>query len=359
MGTGGVGKTTLAASAALEAARRGRRVALLTIDPARRLAGALGIAELGDRPVRVDLEGGAELDAIVLEAERTLDRLVERFAASDVSRRRVLENPIYRHLSRSLAGSADYAAMERVHELLADPLYELVVVDTPPSRHALDFLDAPQRLLGLFDSSVLRRLIHPAFAAGRFGLHWFQKASARVFQVMERVTGVGFLEELSEFLLAFEAMSGPFRTHAEEVRAALQEACFVLVAAPTPESARNADLFWERLAAAGSTPSGVVWNRMHRLESAATRLPSPERVERWLLPHAPVGDATRWAQTALGAAHRYASWAEAETRAIGALSARAETIGGFVRRVPELSCEIHDLQGLARLADQLCEPVGT
>lgn len=359
LGTGGVGKTTLAAGIALAAARAGRRVALLTIDPARRLAQALGVDTLGDEPVAVELEGGAQLDAIMLAPERTFDRLVERFAASDLARRRVLDNSIYRHLSRSLAGSAEYAAMERVHELLSDPKYDLVVVDTPPSQHALDFLEAPQRLLGLFDSSVLRRLLHPAFAAGRLGLQWFHRASTRVFQMMERLTGVGFLEELSEFLLAFEAMSGAFRVHAEEVRTALRDASFILVAAPTPDSAHNAALFWERLSAAEAIPAGVIWNRVHRLDTDAARLPSQERVEGWLRNRAPRDDVSRWAQTALRAGHRYASWAEAEARATRTLSTRAEESGGFVRRVPELTFEIHDLQGLDRLAEALCGPART
>lgn len=358
LGTGGVGKTTLAAAAALEAARAGRRVALLTIDPARRLAQALGVAAFGDEAAAVELEDDALLDAIMLTPERTFDRLVERFAVSKAAQRRVLDNSIYRHLSRSLAGSAEYAAMERVHELLSDPVYDLVVVDTPPSQHALDFLEAPQRMLGLFDSAVLRRLIHPAFAAGRLGLHWFQRASARVFQMMERITGVGFLEELSEFLLAFEAMAGAFRVHAEEVRAALRDASFVLVAAPTPDSARSAARFWERLALADAMPAGVVWNRVHLLDSAA-RLPSQARVEGWLSGQAPDGEVSRWAQTALRAGRRYALWAEAEAGATRALSSRAKESGGFVRRVPELTFEIHDLEGLTRLAAVLCGPAGS
>ncbi len=358
LGTGGVGKTTLAASAALDAARNGQRVALLTIDPARRLAQALGVDALGDAPTRVALDGGARLDALMLAPERTFDRLVDRFATSEAAARRVLDNPIYRHLSRTLAGSAEYAAMERVHELLDDPAYDTIVVDTPPSEHALDFLEAPQRLLGLFDSSVLRRLVHPAFAAGRFGMQWFQRATTRVLKTVERVTGVGFLEEVSEFLLAFEAMSGAFRVHAGEVREALRAAAFVLVAAPTRDSARNAERFWDRLEGAEAVPAGIVWNRVHPLAEDAGELPQIEEVTAWLRDDASVDDAARAAETALRAAHRYASWAESETRATRALSARAVTSGGFVRRVPELSFEIHDLQGLRRLALELCGPAG-
>ena len=245
--------------------------------------------------------------------------------------------------------------MERVHELLANPAYDLVVVDTPPSSHALDFLEAPQRLLGLLDSNVLRLLIHPAFAAGRVGFHWFQRASARVFQLIERVTGVGFLEELSEFLLAFEAMSTAFRTHAGEVRAALHEASFVLVAAPTPESARNARRFWERLGATAGRPEGIVWNRVHICDADASTLPTQESLAAKLREVVPAPDVDRWAATALRAARRYASWAGAERSATRALSALVHESGGFVRRVPELSFEIHSLEGLQRLARDLCE----
>ncbi len=354
LGTGGVGKTTLAASAALDAARGGRRVALLTIDPARRLAQALGVDALDDTPTPVEIGDDARLDALMLAPERTFDRLVERFAHSEVASRRVLDNPIYRHLSRTLAGSAEYAAMERVHELLSDGAYDTIVVDTPPSQHALDFLEAPQRLLGLFDSNVLRRLVHPAFAAGRFGMQWFQRATTRVLKTVERVTGVGFLEELSEFLLAFEAMSGAFRIHAGEVREALGSAAFVLVAAPTRDSARNAERFWERLEDADARPAGVVWNRMHPLVADRVELPTVAALAAWLRAAGTIDDAERNAETALHAARRYASWAESESRATAALSNRAVASGGFVRRVPELSVEIHDLEGLSRLASELC-----
>ncbi len=355
LGTGGVGKTTLAAGAAIRAAGDGRRVALITIDPARRLADALGLESLRDLPRPVPLPGASgSLEAMMLAPERTFDRLVERYAGSREAQHRILENGIYRHLSRSLAGSAEYAAMERVHELLVGGTYDLIVVDTPPSQHALDFLDAPQRLLWLFESSVLRNLLHPAFVAGRFGMQWFGRATSSVFKVLERVTGVGFLEEVSEFLLAFEGISVALQEHAEEVRESLRRAAFVVVAAPSPQAAAGAERFWDRLVRDGSTPSGVLWNRCHPMPAKA-RWPAPDEpaIARALEAAGVDTGRTEWARAAARAAHRYGTTAAAEIEATRALCERAAQEGGFVHRVPELSEEIHDLAGLSRLAGLL------
>ena len=242
VGTGGVGKTTVAASLALEAARSGRRAAVVTIDPARRLADALGIRSLGNEPQalpreRLDALGvpaQGSLSALMLDMKRTFDDLVTRLAEDEAARSRVLENPIYRHISDALAGSSEYAAMEKVYELSHSSDFDTLVVDTPPSQHALDFLDAPERLIEFLDSRLVQYIIHPAMAAGRAGFRWFQWGAQRGLSLIERVTGVGFLQDLSEFLLAFEHMSEGFRERAREVRSLLlgPESAFVLVAKP-------------------------------------------------------------------------------------------------------------------------------
>jgi len=229
VGCGGVGKTTVAAAFALEAARCGRNVLVLTIDPARRLADALGVEELGNVPQMLPREILAQLgvpktgclSAMMLDMKRTFDDLVERFAEDAATRDRILRNPIYQHVSDALAGSVEYSAMEKVYELSEGGGFDLVVVDTPPAQHALDFLDAPRRLLEFLDSRLVQMLIHPAFAAGRFGVRLFQRGTQRMLHLIERISGVGFLEDISEFLLAFEGMAEGFRERAARVRALL------------------------------------------------------------------------------------------------------------------------------------------
>jgi anion-transporting ArsA/GET3 family ATPase len=156
VGSGGVGKTTTAAALGVEAARRGRRVVVLTVDPAQRLKDALGIGTLDGRPRRVPLGRGIHLDAMLLDVKRTFDELVRGLATTPEQAARVLENRLYQNLSSTLAGTAEYMAIEQVQRLAEDPIYDLLVVDTPPARHAVDFLDAPRRLLALLDSRAFR-----------------------------------------------------------------------------------------------------------------------------------------------------------------------------------------------------------
>ena len=177
----------------------------MTIDPARRLADALGIETLGNQPeplpretlsaLGVPAEGS--LSAMMLDMKRTFDDLVARFAESEAARDRVLANPIYQHVSDALAGSVEYSAMEKVYELSRSNAYDTLVVDTPPSQHALDFLDAPERLLEFLDSRLVQLWIHPAMAAGRLGFRWFGWGSRRALGLVERITGIGFLEDVS------------------------------------------------------------------------------------------------------------------------------------------------------------------
>jgi anion-transporting ArsA/GET3 family ATPase len=188
VGAGGVGKTTLAAAIGLSAARRGRRAVVVTIDPARRLADALGVGTLDNQPRAIprDVLAGLSvpeegaLFAMMLDMKRTFDELVARFAADDEARERILQNSIYQHVSDALAGSAEYSAMEKVFEISERQEFDLIVLDTPPSQHALDFLEAPERLLEFLDSRLVHVLVHPALAAGRFGVRVFQRGTRRI-----------------------------------------------------------------------------------------------------------------------------------------------------------------------------------
>ncbi|MBS1107517.1 MAG: adventurous gliding motility protein [Deltaproteobacteria bacterium] len=372
VGTGGVGKTTLAASFALAGARLGRRTAVLTIDPARRLADALGIAELGNQPTDLPRERltalgvppEGRLAALMLDMKRTFDELVARFADSEEARQHILGNRIYQHISDALAGSAEYSAMEKVFELSERRDFDLIVVDTPPSQHALDFLEAPRRLVEFLDSRLVQLLLHPALAAGRFGVRLFQRGSERVLHLIERVSGVSFLEDISEFLLAFEGMSEGFRERAREVQARLvgPDAAFVLAASPAKQATRHALEMLARLSAAEVPLAGVVVNRVHTWPGGGPtpdRVPTADREDeaRRALAAAfahtegsgfPADEAAR---AALAVADGYAALVRADAESTAELTGRVAKAGGFVRRVPELSGDVHDLEGLARVAE--------
>ncbi len=376
VGTGGVGKTTVAASIALEAARRGARALVLTIDPARRLADALGVAELDDEPrelpeamkVKAGIAEGGRLFAMMLDMKRTFDGLVTRFADSPETRSRILANPIYQHVSDALAGSAEYAAMEKVFEMMENEHFDLIVLDTPPSQHALDFLDAPQRLLEFLDSRLVKLLVHPAFSAGRFGFRLFQGTTHRVLKLLERISGITFLEDVSEFLLAFEGMSEGFRQRARRVQSMLlgSDARFILVAAPSPEAARDAGDFLEHLERSQVPLAGVVVNRVRLWpngEPARSGLEQYtrddafdadfERLARALERGENAGDGEAAARAAIEVVREYDSLVRLDRQSTTALRKHSRRSGLFFRCIPEFPRDVHDLAGLSQIAVHL------
>ena len=365
VGAGGVGKTTLAAAIGLGAARRGRRALVLTIDPARRLADALGVGTLGPEPQpiarellgRLGVPPEGELFAMMLDMKRTFDELVTRFAPDPKARERILANRIYQHVSDALAGSAEYSAMEKVYEMSARPEFDLVVLDTPPSAHALDFLEAPERLIGMLDSRLVQRLLHPAMSAGRLGLRLFQRGAHQAFSLVERITGFGFLEDVSEFLLAFEGMSEGFRRRAEAVRRLLfgPDTAFVLAAAASGESVAHARDLLSRLEAHGAQVVGVVANRVRAWPDGAPPLPGAGERDAWRAElesafaqqHGDAFPARLAAAAALDVLDGYAAAVTRDAEATAPLLAEASLRGCFVRRIPELPRDVHDLDGLA------------
>jgi anion-transporting ArsA/GET3 family ATPase len=376
VGCGGVGKTTVAAALALEAARRHRTVAVITIDPARRLADALGVDKLGNEPqeiprdqltaLGVPEDGG--MFAMMLDMKRTFDDLVERFAESPAARDAVLANPIYRHVSDALAGSVEYSAMEKVFQLCEQERFDLVIVDTPPAQHALDFLDAPQRMVDFLESRIVQILIHPAMAAGRFGFKVFHRGARKVLQLLEKVSGLGFLEDISEFLMAFEHMSEGFRDRALQVRELLlgPEASFILVAGPARESALQAEQLHHRLEATGVPLSAVLINRVHRwpgdsgvppLSADTPAAPADVAALATALAQSEGADfpATAAAEAAIAAATGYAEQVRRDVRATESLQRRTERQGRYWGTIPELAEDVHDLAGLGRVADLIFE----
>ncbi|HKJ25810.1 MAG TPA: ArsA-related P-loop ATPase [Myxococcota bacterium] len=376
VGCGGVGKTTVSAAVALEAARRGRRALVLTIDPARRLADALGTGPLaGGEPQAIpraalDAQGvppDGELHALMLDVKGTLDNLVHRFAEDEAARDRILGNRIYQHVSDALAGSAEYSAMEKVYELSEQERWDLIVVDTPPSQHAIDFLESPRRLLAFIDSRLVKLLLHPAFSAGRFGFRIFQRSAMRVLKLVERVSGIGFLEDVSEFLLAFEGMAEGFRERARRVEGLLlgPEAAFLLTAGAAGESVQHGRDLLVRLEEARVPLGGVVMNRIRVWPGGGDPPPAippagREAEARTALAAALDGEpgfpAEAAADAAIEAARRHAAVVGRQARACDDLRAYAAARGLFWRTVPELPRDVHDLEGLARIAGHVFAP---
>jgi len=342
-GSGGVGKTTTAAALALRAALAGRRVLVCTIDPSRRLATSLGKGQLSGRPRTIDIKAleparGGALFAMVLDVKGTFDALVLRHTPEGPERDRILKNRFYVHVSAALAGSHEYMAMEKLLELSNDERFDLVVLDTPPTRHALDFLEAPDRLLGFLDVSVLRFFLRPYFKAGRLTMQVATRTGAMLVKLADRFLGLQFLQELSEFFLAFEGMYDGFRARAAEVQALLRAPStgFVLVAGPQPAALEEALYFHRRLVEKKLGFVAFVVNRVH-LD------PARERGRRG--PHVRLasGLAARLAQTL----REQQVLARVERQAIARLEVDTRDKPLLV---PELEQDVHDLRGLLAFA---------
>ncbi|MWA06924.1 AAA family ATPase [Actinomadura sp. LD22] len=270
-GSGGVGKTTTAAALGVRAAERGRDVVVLTVDPARRLAQSMGLSELDNNPRRIEIDGDGELHAMMLDMKRTFDEIVEAHADPDRAKQ-ILANPFYQSLSSSLSGTQEYMAMEKLGQLHRSGAWDLIIVDTPPSRNALDFLDAPERMGRFLDGRFMKILAAPAKTGGRFGVKVISAGFGMFTGVINKVLGVQLLRDVQTFVAAFDTMFGGFRERAEKTFKLLQTpgTAFLVVAAPEPDALREASYFVERLAEERMPLAGLVVNRVH--ESAADGL---------------------------------------------------------------------------------------
>ncbi len=345
-GSGGVGKTTTSAALALRAAEQGRRVVVLTIDPARRLAQSMGIEELDNtpRPVGGVAAGTGSLDAMMLDMKRTFDEVVESQASPEKARQ-ILENPFYVALSSSFAGTQEYMAMEKLGQIHRDAQvdggYDLIVVDTPPSRSALDFLDAPERLASFLDGRFIRLLLAPARGPARL----MTAGLGMVTNALTKVLGAQVLVDMQTFVAAFDTLFGGFRQRAEQTFRLLQDeqTAFLVIAAPEPDALREAAYFVERLTEDDMPLAGLVVNRA----SAA-----------------PIGELT--AEEALAAAGRL-DRENPGSRTAGLLRLHADRCRVVEREqglrerfvkahpqvptvvVPALATDVHDLEGLRRV----------
>jgi anion-transporting ArsA/GET3 family ATPase len=380
-GSGGVGKTTLAAALGVRAADRGRRVVVLTIDPARRLAQSLGLTELDNVPRRVETHSTAaisvtghpgELHAMMLDMKRTFDEIVEAHA-SPAKAAQILNNPFYQSLSSSFAGTQEYMAMEKLGQLRRSDEWDLIIVDTPPSRSALDFLDAPERLGRFLDGRLIRLLTSPVKAT---------RPLTRVLNVgfsvmtgaLTKLLGAQVLRDAQTFITAFDSMFGGFRERADATYRLLQApgTSFLVVAVPEPDALREASYFVERLDEERMPLAGLILNRVHsagacRLSAArsAAAAETLESTTPTVSPNGPVAtavsahdpdqqaDVNQSAHAVTAAALRLHAarmiLSERETRVAGAFTSAHPAIP--VLEVPALPEDVHDLTGLRRVGE--------
>jgi anion-transporting ArsA/GET3 family ATPase len=347
-GSGGVGKTTTSAAIAAGLAAGGMKVCVLTIDPAKRLADSLGLEELGNDARRVDpklfeqqgIEMKGELWAMMLDPKQTFDELIARQAPDEESRDRVLENPIYQQISGALAGSQEYMAMEKLFELHTEGDYDVLVLDTPPSRNALDFLEAPGRLTQFIEGKSLKVFMKPTgFAAKVAG-----RGATVALSVMKRIVGFDLIADLAEFFNAFSGMVDGFQARAKRVNKLLAAptTCFLVVCGPQGEPVDEAVYFHRKLVEAKLPFGGVIVNKVHypaeKLRGDVTDLPAALAEK--------LGDEDL-AQRVAANFSDYQALAERDARNIEHLQREMRATG--VIRVPYLDEDVHDLAGLAQI----------
>jgi len=349
-GSGGVGKTTTSAALAMGLAARGRKVAVVTIDPARRLANSLGLAELGNEPRQIEperfeslgVEMHGELWAMMLDPKRTFDDLVAGLAPDEESRREVLANRIYQQLSSAVAGSQEFSAVVKLYELERSGEFDMLVLDTPPSRNALDFLEAPTRLTNFLEGRALRMFLAPTGLASRV----VGRGTGVVFSLVRRLTGVDLLQDLSVFFRVLGGVLDGFRQRAVAVDALLHErsTAFLIVTSPEAEPVEEAIYFRSQLRRTRMPFAALVVNRVHPAELLEV---DPEDARRELASR--VGDAL--ARRAAANLTDFQVLAERDRESVARLVAELDHPDPVL--VPHLDVDVHDTYGLVQVAHHL------
>jgi anion-transporting ArsA/GET3 family ATPase len=335
-GPGGVGKTTVSATFALEAARRGRRACVVTVDPARRLADAMGVESLPNEPIEVAGDWPGTLHAVMLDSKTTFDELVERYARTSDQASAIKANRLYQNLTGALSGTQEYMAMEKLYELTGSGQFDVVVVDTPPTRNALDLLEAPRRLTQFLENRLFRALMMPT----RLSLRALNVATKALLKTISRVAGAEIVQDAVAFFQAFAGMEVGFDERARAVRRLLAdpETAYVVVTSPRSDALEEAEYFTSRLTERGVSAAGLVVNRVHpRFGSDGIALPA-----------APAGTALAVLEDNLRELDAVAGVEEQSFA--GLVAATGPSPVGFV---PLLGTDVHDVEGLGVVADAL------
>jgi len=362
VGCGGVGKTTTTAALGLAAARRGKRVLCLTIDPARRLSQSLGLEQMTTTAQQVDpalfaragVAVAGSMTVMMLDTKTTFDALIESLAPTPEKRDSILNNVLYKYISTSLAGTQEYMAMEKLYAVKSDPAYDIILLDTPPTTNALDFLDAPERLIGALDSAATRWFVQAFQSSGKLSFNLLARSTAAILRGIGRLTGGGFLEQVASFITEINEIFGSWKDRAQQVAGALRgpDVAYVLVTTPDPLSVREVLYFADRLREQSMRRDAFVVNRVHPVYGEA---PAVADVEALL--------AARGLALGPGAAERLCRVTEEETR-LGRMdqlhllalegALEDETNGGSIAvRVPAFPFDIYDLQRLAGVSELL------
>lgn len=341
-GSGGVGKTTTAAAVALKAASLGKKTVVLTIDPAKRLATAMGLRTLDNVPRQIPLDDSpGQLFAMMLDTKRTFDRLIERHMKDPAAREAIYNNALYQHMSNMIAGSQEYMAMERLFELYNDNEFEIMILDTPPTRHALDFLEAPHKMANITKNSLLKWFLKPGFFAGKVGFGFFQRSAEKILSVFDRLAGLSFLHELAEMIGLMSSLLGGFHDRAQAVQKLLRkDFCgFLLVTSTSSVSIQDSLYFYQQIKGSDLPFMGFVINRVHEdiisdTSSEVQSFPQPLK------------------NKVLEQLEDYKQLVQRDQKAITLL----KKMGGkkvFYATVPLFSQDVHDLAGLQKMSEEL------
>lgn len=348
-GSGGVGKTTLSAALALKMAMNGHKTIVLTIDPAKRLANSMGIADLGNTPQRISLPKSArgELHAMMLDTKRTFDHIVEKYAPSSHTRDKIFGNRVYQQLSQMLAGSHEYMAMEKLHEIWLENRFDRIVIDTPPMQNAVDFLEAPKRMDNMISNSMLHLLLKPSLSLGKKGLKLFERGTQQILKVFDRIIGFAFMQDISEMLIAFQDLIGGFQSRAREVKQLLANpnTNFIIVCTPHQNSVSEAKMFRDHLVEDGFRLHTIIVNRVHTGPLlSSTQMETDQKALSGAL-------SKQEAACLVDNYRHYLPLIKQDQARLKQMLALAEK--KTIDAIPLFESDIHDLESLARLGEYL------
>lgn len=352
-GAGGVGKTTTAAALGVKAALLGKKVVVLTIDPAKRLANSLGLNLLSsdEKEIRssefekFDLKPTGQLFALMLDTKRTFDKIIERYAPNADSKKSILQNPLYQHLSNMIAGSQEYMAMEKVFEIYEKKKYDLLILDTPPTRHALDFLDAPQKMTRAVTESMIKWLLKPSLFLGRSSLRLLGKSMGRIFKTFDKVIGIEFLQDLSMMLISTAGLLEGFKDRAKDVSKLLRDSQTSFLLVTSPAATEEAIFFHKKILEYKLPFEGFIVNQVHEIDSDLEIKELRKTVSL-------AGLNKNQEEKASEVVENFMILVNQDKKSLKLLESKKKKKEKLIL-VPALENDVHDLQGLAKIASYL------